>query len=132
MEQISDSVLLSQLEAAQNAVEEAVHHKGLLEMEIMRRMRERNAIGIPSDVFTCELKQANTYDQGRFTPLLELLSGDELEKVFTPEHQETVTVAERWNTVGLLAVARRYGGEVLRLVQEAKVAGAPRLSFKRK
>ena len=98
----------------------------------MRRMRERGAIGIPSDVFACELKTTNTYDSSRLAPLKELLSGNELEAVFIPEHQETITVAEKWKTVSLLAVARRHGGAVLRLVEEAKVVGAPRLSFKRR
>ena len=132
MDQYSDEALLRRYDSYQEVVEEAVHQKGLLEQEIMRRMRERNAIGIPSDVFTCELRTANTYDHGRFFPLKELLSHDDLTKVFTPEQHKVVVDPERWDTTKLLAVARRYGGEVLRLVEAAKVAGAPKLHFKRR
>ena len=102
---------------------------GHYEQELLRRMAERGATSIPSTEFVCEVKQTDTYSQPGFTPLREILSGMDLDTCFVPAHTERIQVADKWNTVKVKALARRYGDEALAIVERARIPGAPRLKF---
>ena len=102
---------------------------GRLEQEIQGRIRESGGTMLPSEEFICELKTTNTYDQAAFRPFLEILTGADLETVFTPAHVEQVEVKDKWKTQRLLALARRYGDEAMSIIDRARVPGVAKLRF---
>lgn len=128
----SDELLLQEIADARGNLERYQRQLYTLESEALRRMAEKGATAIPSDTFVCEMQVSNTYDQSRFTPLKEVFTASDLDAAFTPEHDEVKRVPDKWNTVKVLALARRYGDQALRCVEEARVRGAPRLKFERK
>lgn len=103
---------------------------GAYEQEIFGRLEERKAQAIPSVAYICEVKVANSYSQPMFTPFKELLNSLDLATCFTPAHQETVDKPDAWNTVKLLALAKRYGAEALAIVERARMPGKATLVFK--
>lgn len=127
-------------ETDEQVLERVYHHRLAIEreqrwlydaeQEALRRMAERGATSIPNERFICEVQTRDTYDQVSFTPLKEVFSAADLAEVFTPEHDEVVTVKESWNTVKTKAKARRYGSEALAIVERAKTPGRPTLKFR--
>lgn len=129
---LSDAQLLGRFHAAREALWVARDEVGRCEQEIIRRAEERGAIGIidPDGRFQCTVTRQNAYDQTAFTPLLELLTHEQLQKVYEPEHQETRTVPAKWDTVRLIAEARRIGKQALDIIEQARMPGAPRVEFR--
>ena len=105
---------------------------GDLRREIELRMIERNAIAIPDETFLCKMPKTFVYFPERFTPLKEVLLGEELRECLKPRWTETIEHPESWNTQKVLAAARRYGGEAIRIIEAARVEGRGNLVFKRK
>ena len=60
------------------------------------------------------------YDRSRFTPLLEILSEDEIRKCYTPSQMKEVTVPEKWNVAELKPIAKDRGYEVLNYLDNAR------------
>ncbi len=105
---------------------------GRAEMELIRRMTERGATALPSETFVCELKTTDTYDQIGYGPLKEVFNETDLATCLDPAHTETVYVFDKWNTVKVKALARRYGADALRIVEQARIPGPRRLKFERR
>jgi len=61
------------------------------------------------------------YDRSRFTPLLEILSEDEIRKCYTPSQVKEVTVPEKWNVAELKPIAKDRGYEVLKYLDDARI-----------
>ena len=111
----------------------AIHELKLgLEAEMHQRMRERGAVAIFLDHYVCEIKVPNVYDQKALTPLKEVFGEADLETCYTPAHQEVKEVQEQWNTVKVLALARRYGNRAQAIVEHAKSEGRPSFKFARR
>ena len=126
----TDEMLLSEYAEYLQAVVDLQAASGHIQQELIRRMSERQATSIPSEKFICELTVKDTYDQVSFGPLKEILNEADLATCYTPAHEETVQVADRWQTVRIKALARRYGAEAQEVVDRARIPGAPSLSFK--
>ena len=60
------------------------------------------------------------YDRSRFTPLLEILSEDEIRKCYTPSQVKEVTVPEKWNVAELKPIAKDRGFKVLKYLDDAR------------
>ena len=60
------------------------------------------------------------YDRSRFTPLLEILSEDEIRKCYTPSQVKEVTVPEKWNVAELKPIAKDHGFKVLKYLDDAR------------
>lgn len=130
--EVSDAELLTMYQETRENLERYQQVVHRLEVEIRQRMDSRQAVAIPSDDYLCELKPRNRYDQATFTPLKELLTDADLRACLTPAHQQTVDVADKWSTAKVLAAARRYGGEVRRVVENATQADVPAFRFERR
>lgn len=126
----TDEELLSEYAKYLQAVVNLQASSGRIQQELIRRMTERQATSIPSESFICELTSRDTYDQVSFGPLKEILKEVDLATCYTPAHEETVQVADHWQTVRVKALARRYGAEAQEVVDRARIPGAPSLSFK--
>lgn len=61
------------------------------------------------------------YDRSRFTPLLEILSEDEIRRCYTPSQVKEVTVPEKWNVAELKPIAKDRGYEVLNYLDNARI-----------
>ena len=71
----SDEVLLALYSRWRETSEEISRDLHMLEEELLRRMHERRANGIPSDVYLCEMVTDVSYDRTRFTQLKEISRG---------------------------------------------------------
>ena len=131
-QRISDEGLLGAYASAQELILSMQKHSLNLEAEIMRRMAQRGSIAIPSEVYVCEQTARMSYNQASFTPLKEILGESDLKTCFVPSHTETIEVHDRWDTVKVKALAKRYGAEAQNVVNAAGVRGLPTLRFKRR
>lgn len=112
--------LIADLQAAQ-------HHYGA---ELLRRMQALDATELPHPTLRVVLKQASpTYDISILVALKESLAEEELAKTYSPAHEKTVQVPERWSGSALNSLEKRLGGDVARMVQRARVPGSQHLSI---
>ena len=63
--------------------------------------------------------------------LAELVPPEELAKGFTPAHEETRVVPDKWNMVKVKPWAK-YGTAVALIIEGAAIPGTPRLVIKQK
>jgi len=127
---LTDEQLLHHYAVAQQMLDYEKRALGMAEMEIRRRMDERGATTIPSARYDCQRRDKVEYDPAAFTPLKEIfVQPGDLERCWTPEHQETVTVPEKWSTVKVKAVAREYGDAALAIVERARMVRPAGLKF---
>ena len=131
-QELQDEDLLRFLEVAQQRLGSVQSVIGRLEWELIERMEGRGASIIPNEEFICEVGHKKTYLQEAFTPLKEIFTDADLAGCCTPCHEETVHVDEKWNTVKVIALARRYGDEAKAIVAKATSEGPPSLKFTRK
>ena len=113
---LSDEVLLNEYRMALARIHHWTEEAGRNEWEIKKRMEARGATAIPSDIYICEMISKNSYDKTRFAPLKELLTSVDLASCLVPAHEVTHLVEDKWNTVKVKALARRYGNEAQRVV----------------
>lgn len=104
-----------------------------IEGELQARMEGEGASIYDTSTHEVELKTSTSYDQGRLTPLLELLSQEELEAAhaYEPEHEETRTVPAKWNLTHLKKFRRR-GRDIAEIIERARFSGPTRLTIKEK
>ena len=127
---IDDHELLATRALYDQWVRENVDMRDRVDMEIQRRLTDRNATAIFDEDYTCTLETGTpTVDLGIMAGLKELLPPEILAEGYTPEHQEPV--AERWD-LRKVNVWSKAGGEVARVIEEAKIPGRPRLVVKEK
>ena len=127
---LTDHGLLMTYERMQQERDKWAERLGRLEIEMWKRMEDRGATGIPSDEFVCEQETKNTYIQELLFPLKEVFSTAELMKCLIPAHQEIVP--EKWNTNKVIALAKRYGTDAQRIVEQARTPQRPKLKFERR
>ena len=127
---LDDDALLDCYATARMMLDYEKRALGMAEMEILHRMTERGATTIPSARYDCQRRDKVEYDPAAFTPLKEIfVQPGDLERCWTPEHQETVTVPEKWSTVKVKAVAREYGDAALAIVERARMVRPAGLKF---
>ena len=127
---LSDDDLLDEYQSALERRDIAIKEAGLIEQELRFRISGREAIGIPSDHYICEIKTENKYTQVLFTPLKELFNATDLKACLEPEHWDKVL--DRWHTQKTLAAAKRYGKEAMDIVYRAREPGRETLVFKKR
>lgn len=104
-------------------------------LELVRRLEAEGARMVPHDRYDVTLTPGTpTLDLSRIRPLLEneALLAYGLDKVFAPEHLETITVPDRWSLRDLQKAARDLGGVVSHLVNEATMRGPSHLRITEK
>ena len=91
-----------------------------IEHEIQTRMEADGATEMIAAGYKCEIPMRRSYDHSKLYPILEILPVGELMKggAYTPEHEETITVAPKWNMVKLKPFAKR-GKEVKDAIEAA-------------
>ena len=102
---------------------------GITEMEITSRLENRNATIMRGENKTVEISSKVDWDKSKLSQLREMFSPDELKDIYTPEHEEVVTVPEKWN----MAKGRRllkYGSEVSSIIDSARIKGRNKITLK--
>ena len=128
---LDDARLLDAYDRALTMKKHWFDEAGRLVMEIRHRIEAREGSIIPSDTYQCELQSQREYDQTAFTPLKEVFNESDLASCLTLAHEETVTVADKWQTTKVKSLARKYGADAQRIFDKAVIEKPPRLSFKR-
>jgi hypothetical protein len=129
---LSDDELLAQMEHISGVLEGFKASLGRLEQEAYRRIEERGATSIPSEVYICEMETGFKYDQPSFAPLKEVFNETDLAKCLTPAHTEEVKVEDKWTTATVKSLATKYGAEALRILDNARTESRGRLKFARR
>ena len=114
-------MILRNYEEANEVYQEARDDRERARMVLYQYMDEQGSNGIPSETYNVRRKQTYDYTKNKsgFLPLMEILNGPDLVKVYTPP-----TPADgRWNAQQIKALVETYPqiGEVLERVREAKV-----------
>ena len=125
----SDGYLLERLQRVTDEMADRQQQKYELHQEIIRRCQERKANGIPSETFDCSIIRPITYSQAGFTPLLEVFSRADLKTCYEPEHEVTEMARARGMTAKVIALAKRYGEDALKVVEGARVPGNLTVKF---
>jgi hypothetical protein len=134
---LSDDELLAEMEHIGAVLDGFKNTLGRLEQEAYRRIEERGATSIPSEVYICEMEIKRGYDQPSFAPLKEIFNDADLAKCLTPAHTEEVKVADKWATGTVKSLSDKYGadhprGNAPKVVQNALTETRGRLKFARR
>ena len=132
LEDLTDEGLLLEHERAWMLSREWAGHQGRVAFEIRKRIEARGGTALPSDKFICELQPQQSYSQPAFGPLKEILFQADLETCLIPEHDETTQVPDKWNTVKVKALAKRYGPEAEKVFKQATIPEPAKLEVKRR
>ena len=103
-----------------------------IEWELQQQMERDKATAIPHPTHKVELKKTLAYDPSKLAALRELIDPKELESsgAFTPEHEETRTVLERWNMTKVKPFGK-YAG-VKAVIKDAAFVASTRLNITEK
>lgn len=132
LENLSDADFCKYFEGAQRVLKEAQEVFGRYEWEALRRAKERGAKVIYDETFDCEIVETAQYDRTRLTPLLEELPDDLLEKCYTPEHPEIVSVPASWNMTQVKSAVAKLGGKARDILNAATLEPKRRATIARK
>jgi hypothetical protein len=114
-------MMLRNYEEANEAFQQAREDRERARMVLFQYMDSEGSNGIPSETYNVRRKQTYDYTKNKdgFLPLMEILNGPDLVKVYTPP-----TPADgKGNAQQIKALVETYPqiGEVLEQVREAKV-----------
>ena len=127
LREMSDHTIAVAIIEADEAVAQHRRTADEFRAEFQRRITDSGGTMLDDPDFTIELKPGPvSLDVGIIVAVKEQLSEENLAKCYTPAHQETIDVPEKWSLVQLNALARRYG-VVARIVERARVPGRPRV-----
>ena len=128
-EWMSDQELIEAWGAADETVAMAYHGKQVLELELRRRMRDREATVIEHPMLEkCAIEPANTYDQSGLDDLRGLLDEGELPQYYEPP--TSVPVPRKWKVNKVKGLKKR-GGEIKRVIEAALIPDE-KLTIKRR
>jgi hypothetical protein len=129
---LSDDELLAEMEHIGAILDGFKNTLGHLEQEAYRRIEERGATSIPSELYICEMETGFKYAQESFGPLKEVFNDADLKRCLTPAHIEEVKVADKWATATVKSLATKYGAEAMRILESARMESRGRLKFARR
>jgi hypothetical protein len=129
---LTDDELLAEMEHIGAILDGFKATLGHLEQEAYRRIEERGATSIPSELYICEMETGFKYAQESFGPLKEVFNDADLAKCLTPAHTDEVKVADKWATATVKSLATKYGAEALRILENARMESRGRLKFARR
>ena len=120
--EITDQEIVDHILLLQDEVERTGQALDSLKREMEIRLRNRGAGEAMIDGAKCILKyRSPVYDKRILTALWEAAPLSEVQKAYTEEHTETVTVKEKWNGNVLNQLSRKYGGDVARIIEQARI-----------
>ena len=124
--------LINEYIAVTGAIKQLEIDKGYLEMQLTQSMEYDDATAIPHPTHKVELKRTMAYDPSKLAALRELVDPKELESsgAYIPEHEETITVKEKFNMTKLKPLGK-YAG-VKQVIEDAAYVASIKLSITEK
>ncbi len=107
---------------------------GRMDHELQVRMEADRSTALDHPVWDIELKPSSIkYDHATMDKLFELIDTKTIKEsgAYTPEHEITSTVPASWNMTKAKPLTK-FSGAVKDVIEEAKIEGRGKLSFKRK
>ena len=102
--------------------------RGLLEMELTRRLVDRGARELAHPTLEVRLDYPSpTYDVGKLRALAEIVPPEDYAKAYQPEYIKQVPVAARFDGRQLNTLARKFGTPVQGALELARLPSSPRL-----
>lgn len=103
-----------------------------IEFELQQRMEAEGIKVLPHESLTCELKTASPdYEWGKLRAIAEHVPPEEFAKGFTPAHEETRMVPDRWNMTKIKPLIK-YGTIVAEIIESATISKRAKLKIERK
>ena len=111
----------------------AEHVRGRMTMELTRRLQERGAQELLHPTLEVKLDPGTPrYFLPTLHKVKEIISPEEWDKAFMPEHEETVLVEAKLDMKKARHWPKRFGKDVAAIFEEALLPSAPRLIVKAK
>ena len=129
---LPDSELIESLIEAKETLKTARSTVSYVEMLLIQRMEARGASRLRGLLHDVEggAKTAD-WDYSKLAQLREFYSAEELEGIYTPAHEKTVNVKEKWD-MGKGRRLRKDGDEIVQIIEDARILGRMTLSIKDK
>ena len=102
-------------------IDEATRNRGRIEMVLTQRMDDAEANQVPATDYVIERKVTRSYDVNRLAVLREILDPQILSEGYTPAHEETVYVDEKYDGRKLNSWEKNFGGQVRTIIEGARV-----------
>jgi hypothetical protein len=130
LEGFDDEILLGMWETLSGEVARGHVEMGVIEMVLQRRMQANNAKKLFSTTLSVELGPPS-YDLPKLQSLGELLPPGIFEKGFTPAHEETRQVPDKFD-MRTVNSWRSYGQHIVDIIELAELPDTRKISIKRK
>ena len=127
---LEDADLVNRWVKAHKSIAELEERAGRIEMELTQRMEARGATAIEHPLYDVRLKEGPpAWDYAVLAGLREITEPAQLEGAYSPEHEETRVVPEKWNMVKAKALAK-FGLAHKGILERARIAGTHRLHIR--
>jgi hypothetical protein len=130
-EQLDTQALISLIGNLRESIQIAKDEMERAEFELTTRMERDGATAVPHPEFDVRMESKPTYDHGKLAMLREFVPPDELTRGYTQEHEQTVTIAAKWD-MRIVKSWSKYGNEVKDAIKSAAIPGAPKLRIRKK
>ena len=101
------------------------------EYQIIAALDAQGATVMDHPRYHVEVSRKTEWAKDKLYMLAEFVPPDALAKAFTPAHEETITVAEKWDVRKVLPLAK-YGECAKAIIESARIEGAPKLHVEAK
>jgi DNA replication initiation complex subunit (GINS family) len=130
---IDTEALIDIIGALQESLEDIQERLGPLRLELQQRMEIDGATEVPHQEMEVRLKLGSVdWEVSTLQPLLETLTLEWVEKIYTPPTQKVVDVSAKWNGTALNEAERKLGGEVSQRIRDARTRGRSTLVVRKK
>jgi len=118
--------LIDQIKDVEDKLQNLGEAHYLLYRQIIEEMEKDGATIARSENHVAKLTPKVSYDSTILAKLREITDPEDLDGVYTPEHEEVRKVPEKWNmTKGRTLV--KFGNEHSAIIEDAKIFGNPTL-----
>ena len=118
--------VIDEIKCVEDELENLGEKHYILYRQIVEAMGDTGATIARSEKHVAKLTSKITYDSTILAKLREITDPEDLEGVYTPEHEEVRKVPEKWNmTKGRTLV--KFGNEHQAIIDDAKIFGRPSL-----
>lgn len=130
MDNVTDAELLADYKVALDVLKATRESAGRLEYEIIKRAKEKGArVMLGDNGLSVNLDYGTpAVDYNVLAQLRERIPPETIAEGCTPEHEETITVPEKWNMTTVNKWAA-FGSEEAEIIKRAKLYGRPKLKI---
>jgi len=118
--------VIDEIKAVEDQLENLGEKHYILYRQVVEAMEDQGATIARTDTHVAKLTPKVSYDPSILAKLREITDPEDLDGVYTPEHEEIRMVPERWNmTKGRKLL--KLGNDHQAIIEDAKIFGNPSL-----